>query len=121
MSRNIDFAEEFTPTPLGRFAADGPRSGEIFRERLLRPALENAQAAGEKLTIDFSKMVGVNPSFLEEAFGGLVRHPSPTTGVLLSAEQILATLEFYSKHVYFALYIEKIKQYIRNGRTQKNN
>ena len=115
MAFTINLAKDFTPTPLGKTAADGSRSAEVFREDILRPALEKSLAAKEKLTVDFSGMVGVNPSFLEEAFGGLVRNPSPQDGKLLTAEAVLEVMDFYCDKEYFDLYIKKIINYIKDG------
>lgn len=66
----IDVAKDFSRTPFGRYKTDSQFSAEEFREKLLLPNLNNGYA----LTIDFSKIsLGVGSSFLEEAFGGLVR------------------------------------------------
>ncbi len=66
----INIAEEFTDTPAGRYHADGPFSGEKFREEILRDAL----ATGELVVVELDDAEGFGSSFLEEAFGGLVRH-----------------------------------------------
>ena len=65
----LSVAKDFSDVPGGRFLTDGPFSGEAFRERLLRPALN---APGD-VTIDLRGTEGFGSSFLEEAFGGLVR------------------------------------------------
>ena len=69
MNTTISIATAFSPSPAGRYKADGPYPGEVFRESLLLPAIESS----EKLTIDFSGTEMAGSSFLEEAFGGLVR------------------------------------------------
>ena len=58
--------------PGGRYRADGPHSGEEFREEQLVPALCNA-AMYDRVTVVFDGVAGFGSSFLEEAFGGLVR------------------------------------------------
>ena len=120
MTITLDIAEKFTPTPIGRFRADGKRSGEVFREDILRPELADAAQKGEQLVIDFSGMVGVNPSFLEEAFGGLVRVPDPKHGKTLSADEIFRLVKFYSDKPYFNPYIKKIEGYIRAADKEKS-
>jgi len=65
----IDIASEFSVTPAGRFYSDGPDSGERFREEFLVPALRSP----EPITIKIDGTAGYGSSFLEEAFGGLVR------------------------------------------------
>lgn len=65
----IRVAEEFSPHPAGRFRRHGKFTGEVFREDFLIPALRQ----NDQVVIDFSGVSGLKSSFLEEAFGGLVR------------------------------------------------
>lgn len=65
----IDIAEQFTDTPGGRYRTDGKFSGQEFREDLLLPAF----GSGASVTVNLEGVMGLPPSFLEEAFGGLVR------------------------------------------------
>lgn len=65
----VKVAAIFTRFPAGRFLADGPFSGQRFREEHVEPFLKN----GQKVVIDFDGALGYGSSFLEEAFGGLVR------------------------------------------------
>lgn len=65
----INIAKEFTRFPSGRFKKNGETSGEAFRERFLEPLLR----AGEDVTVELDGTIGYGSSFLEEAFGGLVR------------------------------------------------
>lgn len=68
----IDIAREFSQFPGGRYRDKGKFSGEEFREEVLWPALQN----GGKVVIVLDGTAGYSASFLEEAFGGLVRqHP----------------------------------------------
>jgi hypothetical protein len=69
----IDVARQFSRLLGGRYVADGPFSGEAFREELLKPAFQRAVAAGSSVTVNFDDVAGIPTSFLEEAFGGLVR------------------------------------------------
>jgi hypothetical protein len=68
----IKIAEEFTDSPGARYETDGEFSGQEFREKLLKPRFD-ALEPGEILEIDFDGTFGYPPSFLEEAFGGLIR------------------------------------------------
>ncbi|MFG0835462.1 STAS-like domain-containing protein [Aeromonas bivalvium] len=71
MSITIDVASKFSPLPFGRYLTDGNNSGTRFREEVLKRALLESD---EQITLDFSNVnIGVGSSFLEEAFGGLVR------------------------------------------------
>lgn len=65
----INVAKQFSRTPAGRFTEDGPYTGARFRDELLRPALEQH----DRVVIEMDGVVGYGSSFLEEAFGGLVR------------------------------------------------
>lgn len=64
----IKIAEEFSRYPAGRHMTDGPFSGEYFRKKFLEPALNN-----DAVVVVMDGARGYGSSFLEEAFGGLVR------------------------------------------------
>lgn len=64
----IDVAKEFSDTPYGRFSADGPFSGERFRNELLIPALDKY----ELVHIELSGTNKYGSSFLDAAFSGLL-------------------------------------------------
>ena len=64
---------EHVRAPGFRLIADGPSSGEWFRNDVLAPALRDAIRGHEKLTVVLDGVAGYGTSFLEEAFGGLVR------------------------------------------------
>ncbi|WP_162242630.1 STAS-like domain-containing protein [Methylobacterium sp. Leaf88] len=65
----IQIAQDFSRFPGGRFIFDGPHSGELFREQILAPAI----ASGSTVTVVLDGVAGLPASFLEEAFGGLIR------------------------------------------------
>lgn len=67
--RTISVANEFSPSPAGRFADDGPYPGALFRDRFLLPAMKGE----ERVLVDLSGTELAGSSFLEEAFGGLIR------------------------------------------------
>lgn len=69
----IKIATDFSENPGGRYIEEGDYSGELFRDEVLYPNYQKALEVGEKLTIDFDGCFGFGTSFLEEAFGGLVR------------------------------------------------
>lgn len=68
-THTIKIAEDFTKFPAGRFFTDGDFSGERFREDFLTPALKEY----DKVVLLLDGVKGYGSSFLEEAFGGLVR------------------------------------------------
>lgn len=71
----INIARDFSKYPAGRFTKDGPFSGEYFRKKFLEPNIEKY----DTIVIQLDGARGYGSSFLEEAFGGLVRKGySPT-------------------------------------------
>lgn len=91
----ISIANEFTQTPAGRYETDGPFSGQKFREEVLVPALR----AGKKIAIDLDGTIGFGSSFLEEAFGGLVRAGFNVKD-LHDRLQILSSLSTYQTRIW---------------------
>lgn len=79
----ISIANDFSAYLGGRTPSDGPFSGEEFREKFLLPIF----LSDDIVRIDLDGVSRFNSSFLEEAFGGLVR-----AGI--SKERILAQLWF---------------------------
>lgn len=65
----INIAADFSRYPGGRVYRDGPNSGQRFRDEKLVPALQQFDVVEIKL--DGTR--GYDSSFLDEAFGGLVR------------------------------------------------
>jgi len=66
-------AEKFSPDLGGRYKKDGPYSGEAFRNAFLLDLVERALRTKEVLHVNFDGVSGTPTSFLEEAFGGLLR------------------------------------------------
>ncbi|WP_444633866.1 STAS-like domain-containing protein [Cupriavidus oxalaticus] len=67
--KTINIAKEFSEVPAGRFLDDGPDNGERFRNEFLEPTL----STGGSVNIELDGTDGYGSSFLEEAFGGIVR------------------------------------------------
>lgn len=63
----VSIAKDFSRFPAGRFVTDGPYPGETFREQLA------AKLRAGKVVVILDGTLGYGSSFLEEAFGGLVR------------------------------------------------
>ena len=97
-SKMISIAKDFSPTPMGRYADQHPRSGEFFRDSMLLPALKEA---GE-VTVDLDGTLGYGSSFLEEAFGGLIRKGC-------RVEDLRKRLHIQSS---FAVYKDRVWRYI---------
>lgn len=62
---------QFCKFPGPRYKSLGPDSGEEFREDVLLPLI--AKNPGSDIKIDLDDVIGYGSSFLEEAFGGLIR------------------------------------------------
>jgi hypothetical protein len=72
-TRTINFVNDFTDCPGGRYRSYGPFSGEQFREEILKPALlEN-----DRVILNMDGVLGFPASFLDEAFGILVEELGP--------------------------------------------
>lgn len=69
MTTTIDIGRDFSSVPAGRHEEDGEYNGERFRNELLTPALREY----ESVEVILDNTEGFGSSFLEEAFGGLVR------------------------------------------------
>jgi len=108
MKNKIKISESFSETLGGRYRTDGPFSGEEFREGILYPAFQSLKE-GKKLLIDFDGTYGYPTSFLEEAFGGLVR-------IIGSSIEVLDKLEFKSDEE--PSLIKEVIGYIKNAKRE---
>ena len=103
MSRSIVVARDFSRSPGGRTVDDGPYSGERFREELLVPALK---AGSDDVEVDLRGALTFGSSFLDEAFGGLVRKHRFSPALLRKRMHIRSDLE---------LYVSKIWSYVEDA------
>ncbi|MCY4303438.1 MAG: STAS-like domain-containing protein [Aestuariivita sp.] len=69
VTKRIVIATDFSPYPAGRFIDDGEFNGTTFRIDYLAPALREF----DRVEVVFDGVAGFGSSFLEEAFGGLIR------------------------------------------------
>ncbi len=99
---------EFSKFPGGRFKKYGPHSGEEFREERLIPAI-NGLEEGEKLVIDLSEVYTYAPSFLDEAFCGVIRKE------ILSYEKFNEKIEF-TADLPNEFFIEMINDFLKEAR-----
>jgi hypothetical protein len=76
---------EFSEFPGPRYISLGPYSGEAFRKQVLIP---NIQAHAGKLIVDLDGALGYGSSFLDEAFGGLIREGVDSKVVLEICENL---------------------------------
>lgn len=93
----INVSQDYTRFPAGRYVSDGRFSGERFRNDFLIPALNTA----DRVEVQFDGTLGPGSSFLEEAFGGLLRagfNPGDLTARLVvssSDESLVAEVRQY--------------------------
>lgn len=103
----LNVANDFSPYPSGRYKRDGPHSGEVFRDEWLVPALKESQ----ELIVELDDVEGYGSSFLEEAFGGLVRKGYSTADALKNQLKLRSVDE--------AL-VSEIFSYIEEAETEEN-
>lgn len=106
MSTTVNIARDFSKNPAGRFRTDGPYSGQEFRERFLLPALKS----DSEVEVELDGVLGLGSSFLEEAFGGLVRECG------IAASELKKKLRIHSR---VRTYEERIWNYINEARPIK--
>lgn len=103
---SLNVANDFYPRPAGRYTSDGKHSGEAFRSLLLEPKLITLNE-NDILVVDFTGVTMAGSSFLEEAFGGLVRVSRFNKEKLLRQLNIISPREVIK---------ERIIQYIKEAK-----
>ena len=107
---NLKVSKEFTSTPGPRYRKEGTFSGQQFREDFLLDAIRKAIESDEILVVDLDGTAGYGTSFLEEAFGGLIRENNLELSVIDSHFEIISTEEEYL--------IDDISEYLKNAEEQ---
>ncbi len=67
--KHINIGRDFAAYLGPRLRRDGKNSGESFRIEVLEPAFR----ANDLVVVELDSIAGYSASFMEEAFGGLVR------------------------------------------------
>jgi hypothetical protein len=101
----IDVGRDFSRYPGGRLNSKGPYSGERFRNQLLLKHLNE----GALLEIVLDGTSGFGSSFLDEAFGGLVRNG-------FSASTLRKQIVFISEDQYL---VDEIWTYVDDAEKKK--
>lgn len=107
-TKTINVARDYCVEPAGRFPSDGEFSGSRFRKEFLVPAIES----GALLVVDFDGTEGYGSSFLEEAFGGLVREEGRRAEELRSAIKIVSEED--------PSVVDEVWQYIDSAKPKEN-
>ncbi len=105
-NEEVNIGTQFSKYPAGRTREDGPRSGQYFREDYLEPKLRQ----GKHFKVLFDDALGAGSSFLEEAFGGLVR-------VGFTAKEIFSKIELVTSD---EVLLDEIKHYINDEAKRLN-
>jgi len=105
----ISIAEDFSPYPAGRFPDDGKYNAATFRTEVLMPALTD----NEYVEVTFDKVVGIGASFLDEAFGGLVRKEGMTK------ESLGSHLRSTTREAERAAFVTLTQRYTDEAQTEK--
>ncbi|VVN74220.1 hypothetical protein PS708_00604 [Pseudomonas fluorescens] len=92
----------FSEFPGPRRESIGPNSGEKFRDTVLLPAIK--ENPNEIIVVDLDGTAGYGSSFLEEAFGGLLRNNVPYTKAIELCNHIISEDD--------ESLIEEIREYI---------
>jgi len=83
-NKTINVVRDFHERPYGRYRNDAPgcefTSGETFRQEVLAPALKKF----DFVTVDLTGYNRYGRSFLDEAFGGLIREEGFSSSELKS-------------------------------------
>ena len=82
------FVKDFSEYPGPRKESIGPNSGEKFREKVLAPAIR--ANPDELIVVNLDGTSGYGSSFLEEAFGGLIRDGIPFDRVIKIVDNIIS-------------------------------
>ena len=104
---NISIATHLSPSSLGHLLDEGLSGGKHFRETILAPALKKASKENP-VVIDINNVSGYSSSFLNEAFGGLVRKDNYTI------EELQEILHIQADQVY-GIYKDIILSHINDA------
>lgn len=91
----VNIANQFTRMPGGRYVRLGPNSGEMFREQFLVEPL----SSGKTVIVELDGVRGYGSSFLEEAFGGVVRKLHLTSADALNRIKIITSVRSWDADV----------------------
>ena len=111
MLRLLKVSTEFSDIPGPRYIREGLYSGEEFREKILLPRLKDIINTEDILEIDLDGTQGYGTSFLEEAFGGLIRENH------LSLSDISSHIKFVSEEEPYL--VDDIMEYLRDAENER--
>ena len=107
-TRTYSIAKTYSRTPGPRYEKEGSYSGEKFRREYFYPALLDAVKDNSVLNVDLDGTFGYGASFLEETFGGLIRHRQLDYDTIVRHIQLKSEEEDYL--------IEDIMEYLKQAK-----
>ncbi len=108
----IEISKSFSEYPAGRVDSDGDYNGTRFRQDHLVDALQRAISAGKRLVVSLDGLKSCGSSFLEEAFGGLVRKEN------FDKKQLLDTLEIKYSEDRLSRFKDSIVRHIKSAKPE---
>lgn len=108
MTIEISIRKDYTKLPGGRKIKDGKGSGEGFKE-LIKSRLVNG--TNTPLLIDLDDTPGFESSFLDEAFGGLIRDQIVPVGWFSQFVTLKSSNEFLKKKI--LQYVLEAENYVQ--------
>jgi hypothetical protein len=107
----LNIAKDYSPTPGSRRKSESVFSGEKLRTEVLVPLVTKAKAEDLNIEINLDGTAGYGTSFLEEAFGGLIRVNNFDYNDLAKRIHFISTEEEYL--------ITDIFQYMKDASDEK--
>lgn len=104
-------AKDFSPTPGSRYIIEGDFSGEALRKEILTNMLKKAIEDNTQLFIDLDGTSGYGTSFLEEAFGGLIREDGYDYQTICNHMELKSEEEKYI--------LDDIDEYLKDAQNEK--
>ena len=105
MMTTIDIAQDFSRFPRRLTPKDGPANATTFRQQHLVPVLEN----NDRAIVILDGVGGYSASFLNEAFGGLVRKEG------YSAKHVFDSFEFRATKLGYGMFVRLIKKFVERA------
>jgi hypothetical protein len=111
--RRIEIATDFSAYPAGREESDGPFNGKKFQTDILLDELKAAAGDGSKVEVSLDGLMSCGSSFLEEAFGGIIRDGH------LTRRQVLEHLEVVYSYPRLKRFHDAIFRYVKEAKPKK--
>ena len=105
MTTTIDIAQDFSRFPRGLTPKDGAANATTFRKQYLVPVLEK----NDRAVVILDGVGGYSASFLDEAFGGLVRKEG------YSAKKVFDSFEFRATKLGYGMFIRGISRFFERA------